>query len=136
MTDVYVFPQQPDVVPTDEKNADGETIYVNRVRYIYRPEFPEIEIPVGRKTDLLSSPRWLKIVFPSDDLYRPAAFVHDELYRGEGQLRDAAGRVWVYTRADADDILLEIMTRQGIPQWKRFLAWAAVRLFGGSHWGP
>ncbi len=136
MPDSFTFPEQPDLAPTSELTAEGAAIYINRVKYTYRPSFPELIVPVGFKTDILSAPHPLWWVFPPDDFYRPAALIHDMLYGGQGKLTLADGTVWTYSRAEADDYLLEIMTRLEIPPWKRFLAWAAVRLFGGSHWGP
>ena len=125
MPDSFTFPEQPDLAPI------SEDLYLNRVEYIYCPARPEIRVPAGFKTDILSAPHPLWWVFPPDGIYRAAALIHDLLYNAEGNLNG-----WIYSRAEADGYLLEIMTRLGIPPWKRFLAWAAVRLFGGSHWGP
>lgn len=130
MPDSFTFPEQPDLAPIDEN------LYLNRSTYIYRPARPEIVVPAGFKTDILSAPHPLWWVFPPDGIYRAAALIHDLLYSAQGRLVLSDGTVWTYTRAEADDYLLEIMIRLGIPLHKCYAAWAAVRLFGGSHWGP
>src|SRR5579871_2652475 len=94
----YQFPQQPDFAPVEEG------WYVNRVRYVYKPAYPEIELEEGFRTDIMSSPRPLWWLFPPDDLHRAAAGVHDKLYQCEGRMVLADGTIWQYTRADADDI--------------------------------
>ena len=124
----YRFPDAPDADPIDA------VFYKLRRGYVYTPEFNEIRIPQDFKTDLLSAPRWLWSFtgLEQDGLYRAAAVVHDWLYFNAGTLPDGTK----YTRADADDTLLEIMTRLEVSRFRRFIAWAAVRLFGGGHWGP
>ena len=80
-------------------------------------------VPAGFRTDLASVPR-LPIVFlltgaTSDE----AAVVHDYLY-GAGQV----------SRAMADAVLREASMVTKVPGWRRWMMWAAVRVFGGSHW--
>nr|WP_294255374.1 DUF1353 domain-containing protein [Propionivibrio sp.] len=53
-----------------------------------------------------------------------AAVIHDYLY--------ATASV---SRADADDVLLEAMEDEGVPAWRRWGMYLAVRAFGGSHYG-
>ena len=40
----------------------------------------------------------------------------------------------VFTRDEADDLFLELMTREKVSFFKRNFAYAAVRLAGGSAW--
>ena len=54
-----------------------------------------------------------------------AALVHDFLCSGGDQEA---------TRADADDIFRDLQISLGVPRWKAYVEWAALRLFGGSHW--
>ena len=51
--------------------------------------------------------------------------VHDYLYSGGD---------FEATRADADDLFRDLQISLGVPRWKAYVEWAALRLFGGSHW--
>ncbi len=83
-----------------------------------------IVVPAGFATDLASVPRWLWWLFPRDDpQYAAAAVLHDYLYRwGIGAER--------FDRGTADAIFLEFMLILGVPTWKAWAMYAAVRLFG------
>ena len=78
-----------------------------------------IIIPAGFSTDLASIPRCFRWVVPDDAEAGAAAVVHDYLYR-----------TGACTRAEADAIFLEAMYLTGVPMVRRFVIWAAVRLFG------
>lgn len=54
-----------------------------------------------------------------------AAIVHDYLY---------AGKDPECTRAEADDLYRDLQIAMGIPRWKAYVEWTALRLFGKSHW--
>jgi len=86
-----------------------------------------VTVPKGFITDFASVPKRLhNIVGPSDTDIREAAVVHDYMY---------SKLTSVYTRKQADDALIEGMRVLGAPWWKRSIVYAAVRTFGGSHWG-
>lgn len=88
----------------------------------YSAKFDRVFIaPVGFVTDLASVPR-LPFVFWlfGGDADEPAT-IHDYLYTG------------VVDRADADAVFAEACEVAGVAAWPR---WAAVRLFGGSHYTP
>ncbi len=40
----------------------------------------------------------------------------------------------LFSRKDADDVFLELMTRSKVAYWKRNVAYLAVRAFGQSSW--
>lgn len=85
-------------------------------------DFPSdrvIEVPAGYVTDFASVPRALWAVFPPHGPWAKAAIVHDYLY-------DYA----IGTRARADLIFLEAMQVLGVPRWRRYLMYWAVRAFG------
>lgn len=94
-------------------------------RILYRGEW--YMIPQGFLTDGASIPVWLRWLcgspFAMPRFY--AALVHDYLYSGG----DSEA-----TRADADDIYRDLQVALGIPRWKAYVEWAALRLFGKSHW--
>lgn len=81
-------------------------------------------VPKGFVTDFASVPR-LPVVYTltGNTAHRPAV-VHDFLYSGG----------WQCTRAQADAVLLEAMKVTGVPAWRRWSMYLAVRAFGGSRW--
>lgn len=128
MDDPIFFEDAPDADPIDDIR------YRLRRAYVYNTlSGVRVFIPVDFKTDLLSAPRvmWTLTGLSPDGLYRSAAVVHDYLYSLQGALPDLPAP---YSRKDCDDILLEIMTRVKIPWLQRKAAYAAVRLFGSTHW--
>ena len=74
----------------------------------------------GQETDLGSSPRTLRAVFPPYGSYTAAMILHDRLWRVDVP----AGRL---TYRDADRILREAMGTLGVPPVRRWAMWAAVR---------
>jgi hypothetical protein len=93
-------------------------------------------------TDLGSIPSiaWSLGLSPSGAAAK-AFVIHDRIYAVKGarvgvRLDPGGGRLAVsYTRAEADRILDEAMKVCGVPAWKRFLIYRAVRLGGGKGWG-
>ena len=94
-------------------------------RVVYRGE--TYAVPAGFVTDGASIPAWIQWLcgspWEAPRLY--AALVHDFLYSGGDPEA---------TRADADDIFRDLQISLGVPRWKAYVEWAALRLFGGSHW--
>lgn len=70
----------------------------------------------------------------------PAALAHDFLYQHGG--RCPRGSYFVngetvlepWTREDADRLFGRIMKECGVPRWKRWPAYRAVRIFGWRFW--
>lgn len=82
-------------------------------------------IPARFRSDGMSVPRffWRFIGPPVDGRTMSASIAHD----------------WLYTcqclpRADADKWYRLMLIGAGYPARKAWIAWAAIRLFGGSHW--
>lgn len=81
-------------------------------------------VPKGFRTDLASVPRLPVIYLLCGDTSSEAAAVHDWLYSSHQ-----------VPRAMADAVLREASQVTGVPGWRRWIMWAGVRVFGGSHWG-
>lgn len=96
-------------------------------------------MPAGFVTDLASVPRVVWSFYPPDGPWAKAAVIHDFLYatKGTGAWHERLGitRTKPYTRAEADDILLEGMVDRNIGRWERFVIWIAVRAGGAGGWG-
>lgn len=75
-----------------------------------------IVVPEGFLTDLASIPFFARWVLPVNDSHRLAAVVHDYLCRHDG-----------FDRPLADRIFLEAMAVLGVPRWKRWPMFLAVR---------
>lgn len=88
----------------------------------------EITALPGATTDGASIPRlfWRLIGPPLGDRYTAAAVIHDLLYRTGG-----AGQ---YLRSEVDDLFHEMLLVLGVPKWKAWLMWVAVRVGGGGAW--
>lgn len=85
-----------------------------------------IEMPKGKVVNGASTPWWLWWLFPPfADQYESSAVLHDIVY--------GTGKENGMTRWDADGLFRSAMASQGVPLWKRWLMWAAVRLFGAGH---
>lgn len=84
-------------------------------------------VPKGFLTDGASIPRflWRLCGHPMTTKRFPIAVVHDYLYSEPG------GR----TRAEVDELYRDGLVELGLPKWKANVEYAAIRLFGGSHWG-
>lgn len=92
----------------------------------------------GFLTDLASIPRIFWALIASFELSITAPVFHDLIYRSAGEVTPPDGEVTpagkIFTRQEADDIFLELMTRAKIPYWKRNVAYLAVRHFAESSW--
>lgn len=81
-----------------------------------------INVPVAFETDFASVPRVPFIFDLVGDTAHAAAVIHDRLY--------TTGEV---SRATADAVLKEAAIVSGVPAWKAWLMYLAVRAFGQSH---
>lgn len=98
-----------------------------------RPLGIDAVIPKGFCCDGMSIPRLLRpaIGQPVDAIATAAAVVHDYLYRTSG-IRHLDGTL--VTRAEADQILRQMLIAAGYGRARSWLCWAGVRIGGGKHW--
>lgn len=68
----------------------------------------------------------------ADGPHRAAALVHDALYRRRGQSRIVGGLR--LSRSDADHAFLALALAAGMPAWRAWPRWAALRLVGWAWW--
>jgi hypothetical protein len=99
-----------------------------------------ITVPPGVVTDLASIPRWAWVLLPPDGPWVKAAIIHDFLYAtgGDGKAwnRDSSIKpLKVFTRAEADRVLLEAMVNRHVGAFQRTIIYLAVRIGGGFGWG-
>jgi hypothetical protein len=118
----------------------GRTLWAIERPFYYRTKAGDlITVPAGMTTDLASIPRLVSGILPPDGPWLAAAMVHDELYatRGTANWHGYAGRTRAapYTRAEADDILLEAMQALGVSGWQAWAIHTGVRAGGSAGWG-
>jgi len=81
-------------------------------------------VPVGFTTDFSSVPRVPFVFVIMGNCAHEAATLHDWLYSEK-----------VESRAKADHILVEASIATGVPNWKAWAMYLAVRAFGSSRYG-
>ena len=103
--------------------------------YEYRDGQNLITVPEGFRFDLASIPRVFWWLISPFELSIAAPLLHDFLYAYDGD--PPAGSIEpprVYTRKQADQLFRTIMEIEGVPAWRRNLAYWAVRSFGWTGW--
>ncbi|RMD97821.1 MAG: DUF1353 domain-containing protein [Bacteroidetes bacterium] len=85
--------------------------------FVFSCRYGTVEIPAGMPTDGASVPRPMRWIFPPVGDYLRAAVVHDAALKQN-------------PRQVADEIFLEAMLYDGVPEWKAYTLFGAVRLFG------
>lgn len=95
-----------------------------------------LRVPEGYVTDLASVPRLFWPLISAWDLSFAAPILHDFLYEYGG--RPPAGAAYPanvgFSRRETDALFLHLMAEEGVAAWRRWIAWAAVRLFGRGRW--
>lgn len=76
-----------------------------------------VTVPKGFITDFASVPRGLWNLFPPDGMYTQSAVVHDYILHEK-----------LYPVKQADRIFYEAMGVLGVPGWKRWIMYVAVRI--------
>lgn len=126
---------------TTEHTGNGRSEWAQQAVLGYEDADGEhITVGVGATTDLGSVPQFAwSFGFPPDGIGVPAYIVHDLLYRTKGTC-EWTGFTWrtrkaPYTRAEADAILRKGLVACGVPSWRAWAIWAAVRGGGWTGWG-
>lgn len=87
-------------------------------------------IPAGTAWDYASVPRPARLLMETTDLGCVSSAAHDYLYRRCG----VVGPHIRYTRAQADKLFLRLMAWEGVPWFRRYPAYYAVRVGGRGAW--
>lgn len=82
-----------------------------------------VTVPIGFITDFASIPRLFRAFITGNDNTKMPAVLHDYLYRKN-----------IGSRKDADLLFLVAMRENGVPWWKRRMAYAGVRTGGWIAW--
>lgn len=108
------------MMPSLDVGDEGNWILEEPLTYQSDVAAQIIEVPAGFVTDLASVPKWVpRWVVDVNESHRFAAVVHD-----------FACRTWILElRPVADAVFKEAMAVLGVPGWKRWTMWFAVRSF-------
>lgn len=117
-----ILPPGFDRLPDLRVWAPGEWALLDELGYTAL-DGRQIIVPRRFITDLASIPQLAQAVFAIDDESRLPAIVHDLLYCSKQ-----------FSRAEADALFLEMLTRAGVGLAKRQAMYAAVRVGGWSYW--
>ena len=121
------------VITRDEEKK----VWVLVEKSSYQTAGHTITAPAAFETDLSSIPRVFWSLLAPEELSLAAPVFHDLIYRRAGKLPEEDidpfdGKV--FARKEVDDLFLELMTKAGIPRWKRTAAYLAVRGFAAFAW--
>lgn len=100
----------------------------------YTDQEYRITVPANYETNLASIPRCLWSIIAPFELSEVAPLVHDYLYDHAGIPVEICGETRIVKKREADKIFRRIMKREGVPGWKRFAGYWAVRLFASGAW--
>ena len=93
-----------------------------------------ITVPANYRTNLASIPRCLWPIIAPFELSEVAPLVHDYLYDHAGVPVGIGGENRIVKKREADRIFRRLMKREGVPGWKRFAGYWAVKMFAGPVW--
>ena len=85
--------------------------------------YEEITVPAGFIFDGASIPVGLRPIFPHGGAKFFASCIHDYAYK-----------TGVVSKERADALFLQAMLENGVEEWKANTMYAAVKLFGSSHY--
>lgn len=103
------------IVDDSANGGSGRWQLIEPLTY-YGDKFAHVVVPAGFETDLASVPRFAYYGLFGNTAHK-AAVVHDWLL-AEGERRE-----------DADAEFLAAMRASGVPVWRRWVMYAAVRMF-------
>lgn len=127
---VYCTPARPQVRQTRKR---GEWTVCESV--LVEDGYRRWWLPRWFRFDYASVPRFIRPLIQTTDLGTAGPLVHDYLYRLGGRVWGCDGQTIRYTRAEADRLFLDLMASvDRVPRWRRWLAYQAVRRFGGGAW--
>jgi hypothetical protein len=97
-----------------------------------------IIVPKDFTTDLYSIPTIARILLQTSEENPIAAIIHDYLYANKGNITIEVNNQLVpytYSRKNCDKLFKVIMTLTGVPRWKIFCMYTAVKFGGKIGWG-
>lgn len=107
-----------------DPHGDERSPWVTTTKHRFANGLFTMEVPRGFRCDLASVPGMLLWIFGPNERHQRAALFHDAGYRFQP----------VPNRSAIDELFRTMMVADGVPYWKAWLMWAAVRCFGARRW--
>lgn len=95
----------------------GDTTFAVVAPFLYSGKHESFTVPAGQDTDFATVPSGITWLIPRYGRWTKAAILHDYLWR-----------TGVVTKRDADGIFRRALRELGVPVYKRWLMWTAVRV--------
>ncbi len=105
--------------------GDGNSMLLKPFRYLTLDTCEIITANAFTITDFASIPRIFRAIITGNDNTKKPAVIHD---------RDYSAKYCVRSRKRVDQIFLMGMEENGVPRWKRYMAYAGVRAGGWLGW--
>jgi hypothetical protein len=105
--------------------GDGNSMLLKPFRYLTPDTLEIITANAFTITDFASIPRLFRAFITGNDNTKKPAVIHDRDYRDKYCSR---------TRKRTDQIFLMGMKENGVPRWKRYMAYVGVRTGGWAGW--
>ena len=119
----------------DVHTHDGADDVLLDYLHFNRRNGESLRAPVGGTTDGLSTPKIVRMIpgydATGDDWL--SGVLHDSAYRDQLEILCKPTQMWVkahYTQEQADGLILEAMTSQGVGFFRRHVIYFALRAFG------
>lgn len=119
--------EQPDIRPVSQGGMyDLHTDY----------SYDGLTVPAGFEYDGASVPRvlWTLTGLLPDGIHRPAALIHDYLYRQGGHCT-RYNLPFRYSRRHADRMFRRMLIDLGVMKWRVVILYLGVRLYGATSFG-
>lgn len=127
-------PCQPDVRPFGESGNFYRLMQDFHFLIYERQDIIRVIIRFGFRYDGASVPAIGRMILERDGVHRPAVLLHDWLYTRKGEFKDIEGRAHKFSRKECDEMMRQIMDQWGVKSWRVWVAYKAVRAFGGFYW--
>lgn len=110
---------------TELVDPEGQGLWRLLVPFAYLSDVLKtiVVVPYNFETDFASVPRLPIAYWLTGNTSHEAAVLHDWLYRKECTMK--------VTRKQADAVLYEASILSGVPKWRAYLMWSAVRMYSG-----
>jgi len=106
-----------------DPKGDAKNPWIVQGIHKFSDDCVTVSVPSGFRTDLASVPLWLLWLISPFGNHQRAALFHDYCYRRQPM-----------SRFTADAIFRIVMERDGVPCWKTWILFYAVRCFGWAAW--
>lgn len=114
--------------------SNGEWLLLNDLVFYSKKFDGYLVAPVGFQTNLASIPQIVHSIFPKQGKHDKAAVIHDAGY-GNALITLHGERIYV-GKDFSDELFLEGMLAEGVPNWRAKVMYFSVHKFGDAAGHP